>query len=52
MVTELFQEWKLSRIYFAQQQENNQPKCGKYEENLVMRADDDERKINYEWPYP
>ena len=30
---------------------NNQTKCGIIYEKLVMQAGDDERIINYEWPY-
>ena len=30
---------------------NNQTKCGIIYEKLVMRAGDDERIINNEWPY-
>ena len=30
---------------------NNQTKCGIIYEKIVMRAGDDERMINYDWPY-
>ena len=30
---------------------NNQTKCGIIYEKIVMRAGDDERIINCEWPY-
>ena len=30
---------------------NNHLKCGMIYKKTVMRAGDDERRINYEWPY-
>ena len=41
---------KITILIFCYLIANNQSKCGIIYKKIALRAGDDERKINYEWP--